>query len=68
MSQWSGTLTIQASLLAEKANLAVRVTADQADNDSLLLTPLKPVDAAELDSRVLLLERREHSQLFYSIR
>jgi hypothetical protein len=44
-------LTIQPALLPQEADLAVRVTPHEADNDSLLLAALKAVDAPEFDAR-----------------
>lgn len=44
-------LTIQPPLLAKKADLAVRVAPDKADNNSLLLPALETIDAAKLNAR-----------------
>ena len=56
--QWTPTgldvetqLTIQPPLLPQKANFAVRVAADEADNDGFLLPALEAVDTSELNAR-----------------
>jgi hypothetical protein len=43
-------LTIQPSLLSQKADLAVGVAPDEADNHGLLLAALEAVDAPELNA------------------
>lgn len=56
-------LTIQSSALAQKADFALGVASNQADDDGFLFPTLKSIYAAQFDARILLFERCQSCDL-----
>lgn len=56
-------VTIQPPLLSQEADLALGVTPDEGDDDSFLLSTLKPIDAAELDARECFFQGGKYREL-----
>lgn len=60
----SSNRTIESSLLAKEAHLSFRIASHKADDDGLLLAALEPVDAAQLNAGICLLQRCEDRHLY----
>jgi hypothetical protein len=59
--------TVEASLLAQEPDLAVRIAPDEAHYYSLFLPTLESIHAPQLYARKSLLERGENSKLISAI-
>ena len=52
--------TVQPSLLAQKSDLVVGVTSDEAHHNGFLLAPLKPVDGPQFNARIRFFKGLRH--------
>lgn len=59
--------TVEPPLIPEESDLTLRVASDQAQDDRLLLAPLKSIYTSQLDTREEILQGCEERKLFVAI-